>query len=237
MLYALAHPVSLALLLVSYLAGLSLHGWVQAVVADKLGDRRPRTEKRLVPDPRVQVDPYGAVSALIAGLGWARPVELPDRRRRGAVLAVALSGPLVNVALGVGLLLTYRFGFSSGAALEAQPLRDVFSFSGAAPFLQHGFVGTGDLLARALLLVGASQLYLGALSLVPLPPLDGGRLLFALAPRSPGWQKAHFQLVERNIGIAVLLALLIIPLGGPLPLLPQLLDSLLHPLLRVLCGG
>jgi Zn-dependent protease len=88
-----------------------------------------------------------------------------------------------------------------------------------------------------LLLAGASQLYLGALSLVPLPPLDGGRLLFALAPRTHGWLRAEHELVERNIGVAVLLALLVIPLGGPVPLLPALLDTLLSPALSALLGA
>ena len=226
MLYALAHPLSLALLLASYVIGLTLHGWVQARVADRMEDRRPRQELRLLPDPRRQLDPYGAVAAAISGLGWARPVELLDRRRRGAVLAVALSGPAVNVLLGVALLLTLRFRYG------AVPVR-----AGLASVLQHGFPSGVQLAPTALLVVGASQLYLGALSLLPLPPLDGGRLLFALAPVTAGWQRARHALIEQNIGIAVLLALLLLPLGSSLPLLPQVLDSLLTPLVNAICGG
>ena len=79
--------------------------------------------------------------------------------------------------------------------------------------------------------------FVAALSLVPLPPLDGGRLLFALAPRTPGWQKAEYQLDERNIGVAVLLALLLIPLGGPQALLPVLLDTVVGPLVDLVTGG
>ena len=75
---------------------------------------------------------------------------------------------------------------------------------------------------------------IAVLSLVPLPPLDGGRLLFGLAPRTHGWLRAEHQLVERNIGTVVLLALLVIPLGGPVPVLPQVLDSLLEPVLDLL---
>ena len=98
------------------------------------------------------------------------------------------------------------------------------------------FEGPFDLLLQ---LIAKHQLDVTslALSLVPLPPLDGGRLLFALAPRSPGWQKAEYQLDERNIGIAVLLALLLIPLGGPQALLPVLLDTLAGPLLDRVTGG
>ena len=71
----------------------------------------------------------------------------------------------------------------------------------------------------------------------PLPPLPGGTALFAVAPPSLGWQKAHYQLVERNIGTAVVLALLLIPLGGPTALLPTVLGSVVGPLVRVVSGG
>ena len=227
MLYALEHPASLLVLLSSYVVGITLHGWVQGLVADRVGDRRPRLERRLQPDPRRHLDPFGVVAAAISGLGWTRPVETLDRRRRGAVLAVALSGPAVNLVLGVGVLLAWRFAYGPAGVAPG----------GAADVLQHGLPLSGDAVAASLLLVGASQLYLGALSLVPLPPLDGGRLLFAFAPRTHGWQRAHYELVERNIGIAVLLALLLIPLGGSLPLLPHLLDVVLTPVLRLLLGG
>jgi Zn-dependent protease len=227
-LYALAHPASLVVLLASFLLGITLHGWVQSLVAAHLGDHRPRLEGRTKPDPRRHVDPFGAVAAAIAGLGWARPVEVADQRRRGTVLAVGLAGPLANIALGVALLLAWRFSF--GPALGTP--------GGAAYTLQHGIPLGEDAASTALLLVGVQQLYLGVLSLVPLPPLDGGRLLFAFAPRSQGWRKAEHHLVEQNIGIAVTLALLLLPLGSSgLPLLLQVLDSVLGPVLKLLIGG
>lgn len=223
MLFALSHPLALGVLVVSFVVGLTLHGWVQSLVADRTGDRRPRLEQRLKADPRRHLDPFGAVAALLSGLGWVRPVEGPVVRRRGALLAVTLSGPAVNLVAGVGLLVGWRLGYgpaadvSGGWAQELQRGLDADAFPGAL-----------------LLLAGLSQLYLGVLSLVPLPPLDGGRLLFGLAPRTHGWLRAEHQLVERNIGTVVLLALLVIPLGGPVPVLPQVLDSLLEPLLRLL---
>lgn len=229
MLYALSNPASLAVLLGSFVVGLTLRGWVQSLVADRMGDRRPRLEGRLTPDPRRHLDPFGCVGALISGLGWARPVEVMDSRRVGTkrrLLAVTLSGPAVNVVLGVLLLLVWRLLLADGSP----------GIDRAAPWLQEG-VPSGWPASWLVLLAGASQLYLGALSLVPLPPLDGGRLLFALAPRTQGWQKAEHHLVERNIGVAVLLALLLIPLGGPVPILPELLDRVVGPLLGLLTGA
>jgi Zn-dependent protease len=224
-LYALSHPAALLVLLASLVVGLTLRGAWEALLARWLGDRRPAAEGRLKPDPRRQVDPFGAVAALISGLGWGRPVELFRPRDRRVLLGVNLGGPALNLVLGVALLLLWRLLEGPG---------DPFG-SGAAYYLQHG---AGDLTgADAVLLAGASQLYLGALALVPLPPLEGGRLLFGLAPRTHGWLRAEHQLVERNIGVAVLLALLIIPLGGPVPLLPSLLDTVLDPVVAGLCGG
>ena len=232
MLYALGHPASFLVLAVSFVVGITLHGWLQAVTADRMGDRRPRLAQRTQFNPQVHLDPFGAVGALIGGLGWTHPVELPGRRERGRVLAVALVGPLANIVLGIGLLVVYRAALGTG---ESQILAGFYGDQGAGYVLQHGTSLAGDALGYAVLLAGASQLYLGVLSLVPIPPLDGGRLLFALAPRTLGWQRAEHYLVEQNIGVAVLLVLLVLPLGGQLLLL-QVLDSLLAPLLRAVLG-
>jgi Zn-dependent protease len=226
-LYALAHPLSLVLLLLSFVVGITLHGWVQSLVADRLGDRRPRMEQRLRPDPQRQIDPIGAVAAALSGLGWVRPVELPDRRRRGAVWLVALSGPATNLILGVGLLVGYRL------------LYGTVQVSDLSYVLQHGLAISSSAFGEAaLLLVGGSQVYLGALSLIPLPPLGGGRLLFSLAPLTQGWQKARYYLVEQNIGVGITLVLLIIPLGSRnTPLLLFVLDKVLQAPLKLVLGG
>ncbi len=225
MLYALAHPLAFGVLLGSFIVGVALHGWVQALTASGFGDPRIRLERRTSPDPRRHLDPFGAVAAAIAGVGWTLPVSYPDRRRRVQVVTVALVGPALNLVLGVGLLAVFRFAYGP------------VGISAPALLLQRGSGTAGHPAELALLLVGLSQLYLGALSLLPLPPLDGGRLLFALAPTTPGWQRAEFRLVEQNIGVGVLLALLLIPLGGPQPLLPQLLDAVLAPVVRLVTGG
>ena len=223
MLYALRDPVSLVLLVLSFLVAATLHGWVQAVVAARTGDRRAAMAGRTRLDPRRHLDPFGAVAAAIAGVGWARPVDPPNRRRRGALVAVLLSGAVANLVAGFAALVAFRLA------------------GGTLPFASVGMLQAGvrgeDVLLRALLLFGLMNVFVGALSLVPLPPLDGGRLLFALAPRTAGWQKAEYHLDERNIGIAVVLALLLIPLGGPQALLPVLLDTIVSPLVTLVTGA
>lgn len=226
MLYSLGSPVSLVLLLLAFVLAVTVHGTVQSLVAARHGDRQLAAEGRRKPDPRVHIDPFGAVAGLIAGVGWSKPVEPPDRQRRGAMVAVLLSGAVANIVLGLIVLAAFR--------AVAGPLPSINR--GWVGLLQYGF-DAGSLAERALLLTGLSLLFFGFLALVPLPPLPGGRLLFGLAPRTSGWQKAEYQLVERNIGVAVLLALLLIPLGGPQALLPTLLDTLVGPLVALVTGA
>ena len=229
MLYALGEPVSLVLLLLSFLIAVTLHGWVQSLVAVRTGDRAPAAEGRTKPDPRRHLDPFGAVSAAIAGIGWAKQVEPPDRRRRGAMVRVLLSGAVVNLVVGVASLVAF-------GAVAGRGIGELITAVGPSQVLQQG-LPVATIGERALLLFGLANLMTGLLSLVPLPPLPGGRLLFGLAPRTPGWQKAEYQLVERNLGVAVLLALLLIPLAGPRPLLSVILDTVAGPLVRLTAGG
>lgn len=223
MLYALGDPVSFVLLVLALVVCVVLAGWVSCLAVSRLPGTSLRQEGRLRPDPRRHLDPFGCVGAAVSGMCWARPVELPRGRRGvGAALAV-LAGPLVVLALGLGLLAAF------GATVS--PLR-----AAGTAALQQG-VGGLELGARALLLSGLMATYVGALSLVPLPPLPGGAAIFAVAPPTLGWQKAHHQLVERGIGTAVLLALLLIPLGGPAALLPTVLGSVVGPLVALVAGG
>jgi membrane-associated protease RseP (regulator of RpoE activity) len=222
-LYALGQPVDFVLLVLSFVVAVTVHGWVQARAAARAGEPAPGREGRLTPDPRRHVDPFGAIAAAISGLGWSRQVVLEGRLRRGRLAAVLLSGTVANAVLGLAALAGFRAlgGIAGG---------------GSSLVLQRG-AGDGDLALVVLFLFGLSNLFVAALSLVPLPPLPGGTLLFALAPRTSGWQKARYRLIEQNIGVAVLLALLLIPLGGPQALLPTVLDTLLRPLLDVLVGA
>lgn len=228
MLFALSQPFSLVVLLLSFLVGVVLHGAVQALFAARFGDTGPRTAGRLSLDPRRHLDPFGTIGAALAGLGYARPVEVEVRayRSRGRFLLTVLSGSLVNLAIGVGALALYA---AAGGSSE------VFTFDALlSTLVREGFPETS--LQVALLLVGLSQLGLGLLSLVPLPPLDGGRLLFTLGPAGDGWRKARHYLEEQNIGTAVVLALLLLPLAGTRPLLLFVVDSVASPLLRLAFG-
>jgi Zn-dependent protease len=219
-LYALRDPLSFVVLVLSFLLACTLAGWVASLAAAR--GARPDEPRRLRPDPRGHLDPFGCVAAALAGVGWARAVDLPrTRSARGRAVRVALAGPLLLLLVGAGCLVAF-------GALEGAVRADVL-------LLQDGVQGP-QLLSRVLLLVGLVHLYVGLLSLVPLPPLDGGRLLFALAPRTPGWQRAELYLVEKNLGTVAVLVLLLLPLAGRLPLLLALVSAVGEPLVRLLTG-
>ena len=222
MLWALGNPASFLLLLLGFLLAITLRGVVQAAIASRQGDAGPAREGCLRPDPRRHLDPFGGVAAAIAGVGWGRTLGRVDRRRRAALVTLTVLPSGVLVAVGLGLLVAFagRTGLSVG--------------TGASALLRHGSgLAVAD---SALLLVGLMLVFVALLCLVPLPPLDGGRLLFGLAPQTPGWRKAEFYLAEQNYGTAVVL-LLLLPLGGSTTLLLSVLDTLAGPLLRLVTGG
>ncbi len=222
MLYALDDLLSFLLLLVATVVALTLHGWVTALLAARTGDRQPAAERRLGPDPRRQIDPFGFIAALIGGVGWSLAVATPARSRRGAVIATTVLPAAVLVGLGLAVLAAFRAasGGSFSGADTSQVLRDAVLAG----------LPVGEL---ALATFGVVLLYTGVMSLVPLLPLAGGRLLFALAPRTRGWQQAEHQLGERNIGTAILLGLLLLAPG----LVFAVLDAVGGPLAALATGG
>ena len=134
------------------------HEYAHAWAAVRLGDETPREEGRLTLHPLAHVDWLGtlvlpAITSLTGAgfLGWGRPVNTNVFRLRGGVRGlalVALAGPASNIVFAVIL---------AGAALVAVPL-----FQPLAEYLAHGVY---------------LSLYLALFNLLPVPPLDGSKLL------------------------------------------------------------
>lgn len=231
MLYALSHPLALLGLIAGFVAAVTVHGAVQAFVATRFGDRRPRADGRVVLDPRRHLDPFGCVAAALAGPGWVRPVEVGSPVFRGRApwrpVLILATGPLASAALAVGLLVSARASGATGIGLRFVPLSD----------LLHGRTRGAHGLGLVLVEAGAAALAVALLALVPLPPLDAGRALFSVAPRSHGWQRARHWLIDQNVGLVAVLVLLLIPLAGELPLLLVLLDTVARPVLDAIAGG
>jgi Zn-dependent protease len=197
-----SEPLTFVLLAVSLLGAISLHEFAHALAADLQGDRMPRAMGRVTLNPARHLDPLGTLCIFLAGFGWGKPVEfrpqaLSSRRFGGAL--VALAGPGMNLLLALV------------GAFALVPLRN------ADPF------GT---LTRFLGLFVSINVLLAVFNLVPLPPLDGSRLLTIFLPPS----KQHIVYFLDRYGFFILL--LLVFFGGTRFLSP-VIESVLSLLLRV----
>ena len=259
MLYALRYPFSFGVLIVTFVVGVTVRGLVQQLVS---GERRPKwvranTKRRRSTWLSPYVDIYGAIAALLGGVGWGAPIDTSDPRHRskGRRVAQLLLGPIVLAALGTGLLIAFRATRTSGSLSGGGDLPALYrsqtslyavstgqSFAGVSNHVLTGSV-PGHLQTHvryalpfgqvALLLAGVELLAMGVLAILPIPPLDGGRLLFALTPRSGGWQRVRFRLDEENWGLLILL-FCSFPVIFRRVLLISILGTIVNPLVRLI---
>ena len=168
---------------------LTVHETCHGLAALALGDPTAKRMRRLSLNPLHHIDWLGLASMFLCGFGWAKPVPVEMRyfkRPKAGMAVTALAGPASNFLLAMLLLffasLTARLAAGEGAALL------------------YGF-----LVNTALLSVG-----LGLFNLVPIPPLDGSKVLFALLP-----ERAYYTLMRyERYGMAVLLLLVWLDVGG-----------------------
>jgi Zn-dependent protease len=195
------------------LLSLSVHEWAHAFSASQLGDDTAERLGRMTLNPIAHIDPLGTVLLPLLGVpfGWAKPVPVnPLRFRRelsmtGGMALVALAGPLSNLALGAiaALLLALAARLDPAGFAAGMGFRVLASFA----FL---------------------NLALAVFNLIPLPPLDGSRVVDAVLPEPlrPAWSA-----LESNAPL-LLAALLVLPaLTGVSPL-----GWLLEPLWRLVLG-
>jgi len=200
-------PLTFVLLAVSLLEAIALHEFAHALAADLQGDRLPRALGRLTLNPVKHLDPLGTILLFLAGFGWGKPVEFRrealSSKRFGAAL-VALAGPMMN------LLLAFT------ASIPLSFICDEFDLSCSSRGVIPSF----------LMIFVFLNVVLAVFNLLPLPPLDGSRLLTIFLP--PSKQNIIFFL--DRYGILILLALLLFDV------LPRIFNPLIDFALGVLLG-
>lgn len=179
-------PIAFVLLAAALVGAIGLHEYAHALAADLQGDRMPRALGRLTPNPIRHLDPVGTLMILLVGFGWGKPVqfrpEALSSKRFGAAI-VALAGPLMNLLLAVvAAVVLIQFN-------EVLP-ETVLRFLVGSPFTP-GFFELNVILA--------------VFNLLPLPPLDGSRLLTIFLP--PKRQRIIFFLDKYGFFILIALVL------------------------------
>ena len=142
---------------IAIVLGITVHEFMHAYAAHRLGDDTGKLLGRLSLNPAAHFDFFGSLLLVLAGFGYGKPVPFNESRLRGAagVSVVAIAGPLSNFAL---------------AALCAIPLR----FGAVDPF--------GGTYTTILAFIVYINCVLGIFNLIPIPPLDGSNVVYGLLP-------------------------------------------------------
>ncbi len=176
--------------LVSVLLCLTVHELCHGLSAYALGDPTAKSEHRLSLNPLRHIDWFGLIMMLVAGFGWAKPVPVnPNyfKKPKQGMALTALAGPVSNFLLALLLLFGARIMYEHAA------------------YTQWNQMLFGFLLNTAILSIG-----LGVFNLIPIPPLDGSKVLFSLLPN-----RAYAQMLRyERYGIIALWALVAMGIGN-----------------------
>ncbi|ADV66930.1 site-2 protease family protein [Deinococcus maricopensis] len=157
-------PLAFVIIAGALVLSLTFHEFAHAWVADRLGDPTPRRYGRVTLNPARHLDPFGALLLLVAGFGFARPVPVNmNNLSRWGGLAVAAAGPLSNILIAV--VTTVLLYVLPHTQLSLQVLLTVLSIN----------------------------LVLAIFNLLPIPLLDGSRIVAALFPRTLGRSLMEFE--------------------------------------------
>jgi Zn-dependent protease len=201
------------------LVGFPVHEFAHALTAYRLGDGTAKLFGRLTLNPIVHFDPLGGILLAVSfiasgfGFGWAKPTPVNPSNlaggRRGEAL-VAAAGPVSNLVLAAAAALPLRYILSTPALAEQIPVMAI----------------------QILFYFVYINLVLMIFNLIPIPPLDGSKVLFAFLPPRLSWQ---WRPVLEQYGFVLLLLIFFLPPGNSIG--SRIITPILDALFSFLVGG
>ena len=187
---------------IAVILGITFHEFSHAAVATMQGDPTARSQGRLTLNPIAHLDPLGSIALVLAGFGWGRPVPFSPtqlRSRRFGAAIVGLAGPAANFLLALAAVIALRVVYPSAVTAFDVDFSVI-------------------LLDRLVTL----NVVLGVFNLLPIPPLDGSRLLSLALP--PSRQNIIYFLDQ--YGIFLLLGILILAPNLLTPIFRAIIEAL-----------
>jgi Zn-dependent protease len=154
-------PVVIALRIPALLIAITIHEFAHARMAYHFGDTTAKMQGRMNLNPLSHLDPIGTIMILLVGFGWAKPVPINPynfNQYRKGLRWVSFAGPMVNFMLGFASLIIITVLFKSGL--------------------------TGGLFLQFMMVLLQLNILLGIFNLIPIPPLDGSKILMSFLPDS-----------------------------------------------------
>ncbi len=149
-----SNPVSFFIVAVILLYSIILHEVAHGWIAHLFGDNTALYSGRLTLNPASHLDPIGTLMLFLAGFGWAKPVPVnysSFSNRRFGLFFVALAGCATNILIAIIAVFLFQFDF----------------------------INTNPVLSVALAIAAKINIMLGAFNLIPIPPLDGSKVLMS----------------------------------------------------------
>jgi Zn-dependent protease len=201
----------IALAVIIFVA-LPFHEFAHALAAYRLGDSTARLFGRLTLNPLAHIDPLGAILIVAVGFGWAKPTPVNPLNLRGGrqgEALVAAAGPVSNLVL---------------AAAGALPLRYILTTEMTVP----------SVVFNALVIFVSLNLLLMIFNLIPIPPLDGSKVLFSVMDRQT---EMRWRPVLEQYGFLILIVAAFLPiLPGRETIVGAVIGGILDPVYELLVG-